>query len=235
MPYNARNYYMRLTLPEMLLSMLPTVVRKEWSKVEKAQAKVTDAATMLPILEAAAKEAPTADEQAAREAAQAGKPMPPVTAPGAVAAADDKRREVKALQDIAADTERDFMRLLNDHRPEITTTLRKALADAVTAADDALTAAEVAMTDVSMLAGLWRWSKSGDDQMHAKRLTAEFYGVSQDAATFVGIAAARVGAEHPDRMDAEEARRQAEWEESRGIRATPDGIVVDHAAWSELS
>lgn len=221
--------YSPLTISNDLLAAAPKPVTQAWSQVLTAQKRYNEARDLLPSLEYAAHNAPTADLQAEREAAQNGLPMPEPTVQAAEAALDAKRREIRALGGIAHETEVNFLAVVNDHKDAMTATFHAATARCVEEARAALAAAEDAVNRLTLSSNLWVWSKTDRDRTPPQNGFLIPTSAGQTVTALLGVCVTAIDKEHPDEMDRRAAVLQ---EEHNMTRATPDGLVIDNASVS---
>lgn len=226
MPIGSWGGYSPLTIDSEVLAVAPKSVQQLWGKVTTVQAQVREARDLLTTLEADAANAPTNDEQAARAAVAAGKPVPEPTVMATQEAADQQQRTVKALINHADDVEANFMNALNGHRGEMVAGFQTQATQALEDALAALSAAGDAVERFSKVGALWSWARSEDGgnpstfAYHLPRTNG------QDVTALIDSCALAIDRAHPDEVLAAEAEALAAWQASRG-RATADGLLVD--------
>lgn len=226
--------YSPLTISAEILTASPKPVTQAWAQVQAAQKRYAQARDTLAVLEQEAATAPDRDAAAARVAVMDGKPIPAPTTDAAALAVEQKRREVSALMDHADDLESNFLTVLNDHREGM---VEGFLADANRALADALAALQVAKESVETFtksAACWNWARhedGGRPPSGGYKVPVRGGGSVDD---LLDTAMSALDREAPETMLAAEAEfRAAIQADSR--RATPDGLVIDAAAYRAYS
>ena len=229
--------YTPLTLPPVLLDLLPDDLRREYADVQTAQERIRQARDDAAQAESAAQTADADDRRAARAAVEAGKPIPKPTIETTAATAVVKRREVRALEEIVSDTEADVLAGIERIRPDLTDAARdRASADANTARE-ALDTFAAAVRGVAEASSLWLWLRSGEGITPRvnPRMEVVLNGVGQDAATLAATIADTITTRLPEAI---EARERAAQEERDRLALTPQvvpGVVADSAGWREVT
>lgn len=226
-----------LRVPAELLDVLPEPLQADHALIVQAHARIEQARQDAADAAKAAASADADDQRAARAAVESGKPIPKPTVETTAATADVKRREVKALEQITADTEDDLLARIEEIRPQIADSLRdraQAEHDEALAALDAFTHA---VRRVSATTSLWKWARSTHPGMPrgSARLEVVLHGVGQAAEDVAAYIAGAITEALPEGI---EARERAAQEEQARIMATPQvvpGVVADHAGWQEIT
>ncbi len=230
MPTTHRGYY-PLTIPTALLDACPKPVQQAYKPVPVAQERVREARAKLPDLEAAARVAPEVDERAALQAVVDGTPVPPVTAQAARDAVDACKREIKAVETVADDVEREFLLALVDAQPEIEQAIRPVLTAQVDAARQAIAAFLDAAESVALVSAIWGWARRRDDSVPRTLglpLTMVFDGTEQTLDSWCDRIVSVVTRRDPDEVEAREAAHAALVAQQSGQRNV-GGLVLDRA------
>jgi len=238
--FSIRNIYTPESLAEPIAAFLPPGLQKKWRSVQALQQQWATARDTVPLLEAAANDAPAVDAAAAREAAAAGKPIPDATSDAARTAVEKCRREVHARAELANTAEINFM---NDVRAEQETLVTRAL-DAVDAQTpivlDALAQATTELDRLGAALGLYWWAVGDLNNTTVQTVITwrGYNGYDEALTSLLEAAADTVRAKHPREVLARQAEQEAANEalrQGRQHHVTADGLVIDAAAYRAYS
>lgn len=233
MPKSSLGGYVPLTIPTEVLAAAPKPVQQLWSKVTAAQIQVRDGRDLLTTLEADAANAPMMDDQAARAAIAAGKPIPEPTVVVAEHAAEQQRRAVRALADHADDAEWNFLAALNGHRSEMVDGFYKASVQALDDALAALAAAGDAVGRFTSAGALWSWARSEDGGQPSTYGYHLPQALGHDLTAVIDASTLALDKAHPDAVVQAEDDYRTAVAAARG-RATADGLVLDRSGRDAL-
>jgi DNA-binding protein YbaB len=231
--YNIRGYYTPLTIDETLFVFVDKQAQASWKQVQELQAKITAARESLAEAEAAAIAAPDADREAALEAVSLGKPAPAETASKAHEAVATRQREIDALLTLADKAERQFVGEVIAQRDSIEKAARKSLEAGIHNLIDACGSIQTELTYMYRMNGMWQWGRGNDDAQlpGESRVTARVDFHKQDIRNLLDTVITALNKALPDQVD-ETERNLAEWNaQIRGGGVTPDGLVLDAAAY----
>jgi len=223
--------YTPLSVPAEVIDAAPKVMSQAWAQVGAAQKRYLQARDELAVMEVDAERAPAVDDSAAREAVAAGKPIPALTAVAAMDAVETKRREVAALLDHADEIEWNFLAVLADHKAALADGYYQAAVRELGTADASFAAASDAVARFTLLAALWGWSRNDDKRTPPNHGFAVPTVYQQSVDALISECRKALGREHPDAVLQREAEQAAEMAALQG-RATPDGLITDHAAYA---
>jgi hypothetical protein len=214
----------------------PPSVQDAWRLVTDVQDKWAAARDVLAAMNDAVASAKAKDTENAAKAVAAGKPIPKSLELQATEAVHEKGREVRALADLADRTERDFLEVLRDEAPDMVTTFAEVADSALDRLLSALADFDNGLADYAIYLGAWTWLR-GDmtGSLNSKRITLTLNGVEQDTRSVLTWIAEDLRKQLPSAVMQREADAKAAWEKERAVRQTTDGIVIDRAAYAELS
>ena len=235
MPYNSRNGFTPLAIPDVLRDALPPDVIALADTYTGLVARWQDARAAIPVLNSVADRAEDADRLAAKEATRNGKAIPKPTEPAARQAAEEKTREAAALLDLAAEAEDDLVAAITGQRDMLTGLFRDRLDTAIAVVEATGQAFIDALDSCGLAVGAWVWARTGGEGLprHPRPLVIEFGGVQQQATVFAGLAVERARREKPDAVE----EREREWVEEQAAAARvpqAHGIVLDAAGYRGL-
>lgn len=228
---NSYGGYTLLTVPSEVMAAAPKPVQQAWTQVTTAQKRYLQVRDELALMEVDAERAPAADEQAARAAVAAGKPIPAPTANAALDAVDAKRRELGALLDHVDGLELNFLAILTDHKPDLVAGFYGAAVSELAATDAALAAAAEAVSRFTLMAALWGWARDGDVRTPPGQGFQVPTALHQSVDVLIRECRTAMSREHPDAVTQRAAEYEAEVAALRG-RATADGLITDYAAYA---
>lgn len=221
-----RGSYTALTFHHALYQVAPADVRSGWDEVAAIQTRLQQARADLAPLTASVESAQKLDEQATDLAVAKGKPLPALTAPTAVQALEDKKREIPALERIANDTETRFMALVRANRQTMLDTVQSALSESLEAVDDAVTTVKEKVDDVGLLTGMWNWLRSDlERKPNPTRIDVTVNGQRQPFDRVLDTIVAAVRLRDPATVLAAVAAREEE--RANRAKATADGMLLD--------
>lgn len=231
--YNIRGYYTPLTIDETLFVFVDKQAQASWKKVQELQAKITAARESLAEAEAAAIAAPDADKEAALEAVSHGKPAPAETASKAHEAVATRQREIDALLTLADNAERQFVGEVIAQRDSIEKASRNSLEAGIRNIIDACGSIQDELTHMYRMNGLWQWGRGNDDaQLPGDwRITARVDSHNEDLRQVMDTVILALTKALPEQVEETESNVAAWNAQMRGEGATPDGLVLDAAAY----
>lgn len=238
--FSVRNIYTPEVLSEPTYMLLPTGLQKKWRAVQTLQQQWQTARDTVPLLEAAANDAPTVDAVAARDAAANGKPIPDATADAARISLEKGRREVHARAELANTAEVNFMDDLRAEQQALVTRALHAVDAQVPRALEAIAAASAAVNSLGTVLGLYWWAVGDMSNMSIRTTVTRrsHNGYDEPLTDLLEAVADTVRDKHPREVLARQAEQQARAEAHRAGQphpVTPDGLVVDAAAYRAYS
>jgi hypothetical protein len=237
MTYSARGIYSPLApIHPAIFAASPEPVRAAWREVQDVQTRWQVAREESAALADAVASAKAKDAENAAKAVAAGKPIPKSLELQATDAVHEKGREVAALADLADRTERAFLEVLRDEADDLVGTFVDAADSALTNLLGSFADLENALSDYSIYVGAWYWLRSDmTGPLAVKRLTTTLHGVEQQTSDLLAWVVTDLRKQLPSAVMQREADARAAWEKERAVRQTSDGIVIDRAAYAELS